>query len=186
MDDKKNKLYLKIEKMLIIIGILLVVTLIALKLLDMEFGTIDREYNFDAYKVTTTDNSVTTTVYYADGGRIKFVETYCFENGKVTKIVDEYYDSTVHMTRYWYNRYIEQLEEDKKNGQPEQPYTISRKGNALIYTYNDINFEPIPTASEEEKENYNIYLSFTTNEQIINYFLEHLDEQYAENYTKVY
>lgn len=184
-ENDTRKLYNIIEIALLIVVICLIIFLIVLELMHNEYVTYEREYDFNAYSVTNDENSVTITLYHQSGDRIKTEETYYFENGKITQNVTKYYYKRVNIAKDEYNNGIKMIKENLSSGLIEQPYKLSKNENAVIYTYDkpELSFTKEDGTKDIELENR--YESYTTNEQIIKYFLDNISKMYDGYYIKV-
>ncbi len=184
--EKNNRnMYSIVEIVLLLIVILLILFLIALELMHNEYVTYEREYDFNAYNISNDENSVTITLYHESGDRIKTEEIYYFENGNIIKNVIKYYYKRVNIAKDEYNNGIKMIRENLNSGLVEQPYKLTKKENAVIYIYDnpEVTFSKADGTKDVELENK--YISYTTNEQIINYFLDNINKMYEGYYTKV-
>lgn len=173
-DNKLGQKYLILEIILIIIGILLAIALCLIMYKNYRYKEISHEYDFNAYKIESNENSITITTYHKDGNRIKDQEIEYFENGKIVKSVNKYYYNSINLAQYEY-------EKDSSN---KDIYDVTLEKNAVIHTYNnpELSFD----TDEKSKEIEEFYNKVTTNKEIIDYVLQNIDKDYKKDYTRIY
>lgn len=184
-EEKYSRDVLKfIEIILLLIVIFLVIVLIVLEIMHNEYAEYERFYDFDAYKVDTTEDSVIVTLYHKDGSRIKTEESYFFENGKIVKNEIKYYYKRISIAKEEYNTTSKMIQENLKSGLSEQIYLLSKQENAVVYTY----FNPQMSFTNDDavdSDTLNLYHDFKNNKQIISYILDDIEEKYDKYYEKI-
>lgn len=168
-----------VEIILLLIVILLVIVLIGLEIMHNEYATYDRIYNYNAYRVTSSDDSVTVTLYHKDGDRIKTEETYYLEDGKITKDEIKYYFERISIAKEEYNAKATMIQDNLNSGLSQQLYLLSKHENSVIYTYLN------PDISFDDYADTKLARTFTDNEKLKEYILQKVDEKYAQYYTKI-
>lgn len=183
--ENKSREYLKIiEAFLVLIAISLVISLIYLKVLDREYAPYSREYNFDAYKVTTDENSITVSNYHSTGDRLRTDEIAYFENGKIVKKVTKYYYERLSIAKKEYNEDVKRISDNIEQG--SQPsYTVEKEDNAVLHIYENPEFNFYYDDGSEATTEEELLNSFTTNEEIIKYLLPYIDKENSKYYKKV-
>jgi hypothetical protein len=127
-----------------------------------EVVMLEHEYDYNAIKIITTENTIATVKYMAKGNPVKYLETIYVENGKISKIVNEEQYSNINSAKVRYDWTINHSSMDSK--------TVSIKSNVVSYT----NINP-----EVSWDNL-----ITVNE-LFDYAEENLAKDYPE-FTRVY
>lgn len=174
-----------VEIILLLIVIFLVIVLIVLEVMHNEYVTYERVYDYDAYRVSNDENSITVTLYHKDGDRIKTEETYYFENGKITKNEIKYYYERISIAKEEYNTTAKMIQENLNSGLSNQIYLLSKQENAVVYTYFNPEFSFNGNDGINDTSVINLYESFENDEEITNYILKNIDEKYNQYYKKI-
>jgi|GEM_PF-3403116 len=153
----------------IIEGILIFIAIILIGFLIWNYGNymdektiLENEYEYNAVKLTNTQDTITTTMYRAIGNPAKYVDIYYLENGKIIKIVNEQYYKSINSAKQSYNWTI-----NHSTGDDTEMYI---KKNIITNVYN----KPEITYDNPEETN------FLTNQDFIKYAEEHMGETYPE------
>lgn len=182
MKKDENRNVLKyIEIILLIIVIALIIFLIVLELMHNEYSIYEREYDYNAYKVNTEGNIVTVTLYHQEGNRVKTEEKFILENGEIAKKKIKYYYERISIAKDEYNEKIKMLKENLNSGSVELPYTLEKDENAVVYSYDDVQMK------EDDINQLRISneVHFDTNDEMMAYIVESIDELYGQYYKKV-
>lgn len=127
-----------------------------------EVVILEHEYDYNAIKIITTENTITQVKYMAKGDPVKYLETIYVENGKISKIVNEEQYSNINSAKVRYDWTI--------NHSSMDPKTVSIKSNVVSYT--NIN----PEVSWD---------NLITVKELFDYAEENLTKDYPE-FTRVY
>lgn len=119
----------------------------------------NKVYDYFAYKLTYTDDSVTETLYFPDDdfNPIRITTMY-LKDGKVNKIIEELHYTTIDKARKEYESELSTkmdtviLKQDKNiltrvSNKPEMDYTVEFKSNKEAIDY-------IETHADELHQNY--------------------------------
>lgn len=172
-----------IEIILLLIVIFLVVILIVLEIMHNEYVSYERMYDYDAYSVKNTDDSVNVTLYHKDGDIIKTEENYYLENGKIVKNEIKHYYERISFAKEEYNSIEKMIQENLKSGSTEQIYSLAKQENAVIYTY--LNPEISLKNNNSKTRTLDLDETFENNVEVLNYLLEYIDAKYKQYYTKL-
>ena len=183
--EKNSREYFRfIEIILLLIVIFLVIVLIVLEIMHNEYVSYERAYEYDAYKVENTENTVNVTLYHKEGEIIKTEENYYFENGKILKNEIKYYYERISFAKDEYNSIEIMIQENLKSGLSEPTYSLEKQENAVIYTY--LNPEiSLKSSLQTKTKILDLDETFESDEEILTYLLKYIDEKYGQYYTKV-
>jgi hypothetical protein len=156
-----------IEILLIIVVIILTTILVISCFVDLDYKIMARnEYDYNAYKYSNTEDSITMIKYIAKGNPVKQIDKLYLKDGKIVKMVEEYYYDTIYNAKQVY-------ENDLKNYGNSYKLYITK--NIIIHEYDN------PKVSNDTGNAF----EFDTNEDLIKYAEENLDSG-LEGYTRVY
>ncbi len=156
-----------IEILLIIVVIILATILVISCFVDLDYKIMARnEYDYNAYKYSNIEDSITMIKYMAKGNPVKQIDKLYLKDGKIVKIVEEYYYDTIYNAKQEY-------ENDLKNYGDSYKLYITK--NIITHEYDN------PKVSNDAGNSF----EFDTNEELIKYTKENLDSGLA-GYTRIY
>lgn len=156
-----------LEIILIVVGIVLATILVINYVSGLDYKVmLKNEYEYNAYKYSKTEDSITMTRYMAKGNPIKQIDTLYIKDGKIVKMVEQYYYDTIYNAKQEYKN-------DIKNSGGAYKLYITK--NVLTREYNN------PEVSNDAGNAF----EFANNEELIKYAEENLDSG-LKGYTRVY